>query len=134
MPVQNVSKSFKDVSLSFLRHPVINDIAVLKNEDAIKKSVVNLVRTKIGERFFNSLLGSNVEGYLFELANSDLVDPIQEEITILINNFEPRVNLRSVNVELLLDDNELNISIVYDIVGLPVPTQAISFILQPTRY
>ncbi len=134
MPVQNVSKSFKDVSLSFLRHPVTNDIAVLKNEDAIKRSVVNLVRTKIGERFFNSLLGSNVEGYLFELANSDLVDPIQEEITILINNFEPRVNLRSVNVELLLDDNELNISIVYDIVGLPVPTQAISFILQPTRY
>lgn len=134
MPVQNVSKSFKDVSLSFLRHPVTNDIAVLKNEDAIKRSVVNLVRTKIGERFFNSLLGSNVEGYLFELANSDLVDPIQEEITILINNFEPRVNLRSVNVELLLDSNELNISIVYDIVGLPVPTQAISFILQPTRY
>jgi phage baseplate assembly protein W len=134
VPVQNVSKSFKDVSLSFLRHPVTNDIAVLKNEDAIKRSVVNLVRTKIGERFFNSLLGSNVEGYLFELANSDLVDPIQEEITILINNFEPRVNLRSVNVELLLDDNELNISIVYDIVGLPVPTQAISFILQPTRY
>lgn len=134
MPVQNVSKSFKDISLSFLRHPVTNDIAVLKNEDAIKRSVVNLVRTKIGERFFNSLLGSNVEGYLFELANSDLVDPIQEEITILINNFEPRVNLRSVNVELLLDSNELNISIVYDIVGLPVPTQAISFILQPTRY
>ncbi len=134
MPVQNVSRSFKDISLSFLRHPVTNDIAVLKNEDAIKRSVVNLVRTKIGERFFNSLLGSNVEGYLFELANSDLVDPIQEEITILINNFEPRVNLRSVNVELLIDDNELNVSIVYDIVGLPVPTQAISFILQPTRY
>ena len=133
MPVQNVSRSFKDISLSFLRHPVTNDIAVLKNEDAIKRSVVNLVRTKIGERFFNSLLGSNVEGYLFELANSDLVDPIQEEITILINNFEPRVNLRSVNVELLIDDNELNVSIVYDIVGLPVPTQAISFILQPTR-
>lgn len=134
MPVQNVSRSFKDISLSFLRHPVTNDIAVLKNEDAIKRSVVNLVRTKIGERFFNSLLGSNIEGYLFELANSDLVDPIQEEITILINNFEPRVNLRSVNVELLIDDNELNVSIVYDIVGLPVPTQAISFILQPTRY
>jgi phage baseplate assembly protein W len=134
VPVQNVSRSFKDISLSFLRHPVTNDIAVLKNEDAIKRSVVNLVRTKIGERFFNSLLGSNVEGYLFELANSDLVDPIQEEITILINNFEPRVNLRSVNVELLIDDNELNVSIVYDIVGLPVPTQAISFILQPTRY
>ena len=134
MPVQNVSRSFKDISLSFLRHPVTNDIAVLKNEDAIKRSVVNLVRTKIGERFFNSLLGSNVEGYLFELANSDLVDPIQEEITILINNFEPIFNLRSVNVELLIDDNELNVSIVYDIVGLPVPTQAISFILQPTRY
>lgn len=134
MPLENISKGFKDISLSFLRHPVTNDIAVLYNEDAIKRSVVNLVRTRIGERFFNSLLGSSVEDYLFELANSGIVDPVQQEITTLINNFEPRVRLRSVDVELIEDSNEMNIKIVYDIVGLAVPTQAISFILQPTRY
>lgn len=134
MPIENISRGFKDISLSFLRHPVTNDIATLSNEDAIKKSVVNLVRTKIGERFFNSLLGSSVENSLFELASSGFFDPLQEEITTLLNNFEPRIILRAVNISLEPDDNEMNVSITYDIVGLAVPTQAISFILQPTRY
>jgi phage baseplate assembly protein W len=134
VPLENISRGFKDISLSFLRHPVTNDIAVLKNEDAIKRSVVNLVRTRVGERFFNSLLGSSIENYLFDLSNFDIADPLQEEITNLISNFEPRVNLRSVDVELLADSNELNIKMVYDIVGLSSPTQSINFILQPTRY
>lgn len=133
MPLENISRGFKDISLSFLRHPVTNDIAILKNEDAIKRSVMNLVRTRIGERFFNSLLGSNVENYLFELANSGLVDPLQEEIRNVISNFEPRVTVRRVDVEVYPEDNELDITITYDIVGL-APTQVINFILQPTRY
>jgi hypothetical protein len=134
MPLENISRGFKDISLSFLRHPVTNDIPILINEDAIKRAVINLVRTKIGERFFNSLLGSSVESYLFELYDSSIKDPIAQEIITVINNFEPRVNLKSVNVSFLTDDNELNVNIVYDIVGLAVPTQAINFILQPTRY
>jgi hypothetical protein len=129
-----VSRYFKDVSLSFKRHPVTNDIAVLTNEDAIKRSVMNLVRTRVGERFFNRLLGSNVEDMLFELADSQVVDPIIEEIRTTITNFEPRVILRQVNVNLRPDENELEVYIVYDIVGLAVPTQAITFVLQPTRY
>lgn len=133
MPLENISRGFKDISLSFLRHPVTNDIAILKNEDAVKKSVMNLVRTRIGERFFNSLLGSNVENYLFELANSGLVDPLQEEIRNVISNFEPRVTVRRVDVAVYPEDNELDITITYDIVGL-APTQVINFILQPTRY
>lgn len=133
MPLENISRGFKDISLSFLRHPVTNDIAILKNEDAIKRSVMNLVRTRIGERFFNSLLGSNVENYLFELANSGLVDPLQEEIRNVISNFEPRVTVRRVDVAVYPEDNELDITITYDIVGL-APTQVINFILQPTRY
>jgi phage baseplate assembly protein W len=134
MPLENISRGFKDISLSFLRHPVTNDIPILINEDAIKRAVVNLVRTKIGERFFNSLLGSDVESYLFELYDSGIKDPITQEIANVINNFEPRVSLKTVNVSFLPDSNELNVSIVYDIVGLAVPTQAINFILQPTRY
>jgi phage baseplate assembly protein W len=134
MPLENISRGFKDISLSFLRHPVTNDVAAIYNEDAIKKSVVNLVRTRIGERFFNSILGSNIEDSLFELTSSGFFDPLQEEITILLNNFEPRINLKRVNLQVVPDDNELNVSIIYDIVGLAVPTQAISFILQPTRY
>ena len=134
MPLEQVSRGFRDISLSFKRHPVTNDIVSLKNEDAIKRSVVNLIRTKIGERFFNSILGSRVEDYFFELANDIIVTPLQDEIRNVLNNFEPRVIIRDVIVEIYPDSNELDVSIVYDIVGLSLPTQNINFILQPTRY
>jgi phage baseplate assembly protein W len=133
VPLDNISKGFKDISLSFLRHPVTNDIAVIKNEDAIKKAVVNLIRTRIGERFFNSLLGSNVEDYLFELADSGVVDPLKEEITTLLNNFEPRITSRQVDIDVPEDSNELIVTIYFDIIGI-APTQVVTFILQPTRY
>ena len=64
MPI-SISRSFKDISLSFKRHPVTNDILILKNEDAIKRSVINLVQTQLGERFFNDLLGTSVNSSLF---------------------------------------------------------------------
>lgn len=134
MPLEAVSIGFKDISLSFKRHPVTNDIASLKNEDAIKVSVINLVRTRVGERFFNSLLGSNIENSLFDILSDSIIDPIENEIKTVINNFEPRVNLKQVNIDLEYEKHLLNITIIYDIVGLAVPTQAISFILQPTRY
>lgn len=134
MPLENISKQFKDISLSFLRHPVTNDIASIRNEDAIKKSVVNLVKTRIGERFFNSLLGSNVENSLFELASRGLTDGIKKEIENLLNNFEPRVSVEQINVDYPDDSNDLNITIIYNILGLPLPIQQISFILQSTRY
>ena len=128
-----ISRSFKDISLSFARHPVTNDVNILKNEDAIKRSVINLVRTRINERFFNDLLGSSVDNSLFELQSSGISSFLQEEITTLLKNFEPRIRLRSVVIDTPEDSNDLNISISYDIVGLPFPTQNIEFILQPTR-
>ena len=128
-----ISRSFKDISLSFTKHPVTNDIIILRNEDAIKKSVINLVRTRLNERFFNDLLGTSVDDTLFELGDSDTFSFLEEEITTLLNNFEPRINVRSVLLEFIEDLNNLNIKITYDIVGLPFPTQNIEFILQPTR-
>ncbi len=134
MPLRSVSRGFKDISLSFKRNPVTNDILSLRNEDAIKRSVINLVRTRVGERFFNPLLGSKVENYFFELADIGIEEPLKEEIKTVINNFEPRVRLRNVDVALFPEDNAMDVSIVYDIVGLSVPQQAITFVLQPTRY
>ena len=128
-----ISRSFKDISLSFTKHPVTNDLIILKNEDAIKKSVINLVRTRLNERFFNDLLGTSVENSLFELSDSDLFSFLEEEIITLIKNFEPRINLKNILLEFIEDSNNLNIKISYDIVGLPFPIQNIEFILQPTR-
>ena len=132
MAVQ-ISRAFKDISLSFTRHPVTNDVTVLKNEDAIKRSVQNLVRINLGEIFFNRLLGTRISGSLFELANADYVDPIQSEIESVIKNFEPRVRLTDVNVNSVPDQNSVDVTIFYDIVGLNAPNQSVNFILEPTR-
>ena len=126
------SRSFRDISLSFKRHPITNDVTLLRNEDAIKKAVINLVRTRVGERFFNDILGTSVGDALFELNNFDN-DVIREEIITLLKNYEPRIELTNVFVEGQNDTNELFIQIDYDIIGLPLPTQAIEFILQPSR-
>tara|TARA_R100000234_G_scaffold101561_1_gene70641 strand:- start:260 stop:664 length:405 start_codon:yes stop_codon:yes gene_type:complete len=133
VPAQTFSKGFKDISLSFKKHPVTDDLLVLKNEDAIKRSVQNLVRINLGEVFFNRLLGTRVSGSLFELANANYVDPIQSEIESVIKNFEPRVRLTDVNFNSVPDQNSIDITIFYDIVGLNTPNQSVNFILEPTR-
>ena len=133
MPAQRFSQGFKDISLSFKRHPVTNDILIFKNEDAIKRSVQNLVRIIRGEVFFNELLGTRISGSLFELANSDYTDPIKTEIETVLNNFEPRVTLKDVDFKSIPDQNEIEVIINYDIIGLSAPTQSVNFILEPTR-
>ncbi len=128
-----ISRAFKDISFSFTRNPLTNDLVILQNEDAIKKAVMNLVRTEIGERFFNSLLGTSLNKSLFELNTIEISTFLDEEIKNLLSNFEPRIRVREVQSDADLDSNDLNIKIIYDIVGLPFPTQIIEFLLQPTR-
>ena len=133
MPAQRFSQGFKDISLSFKKHPVTRDILTLKNEDAIKRSVQNLVRTIRGEVFFNELLGTRISGSLFELANSDYIDPMKTEIETVLKNFEPRVSLTGVDFKSFPDQNAVDVTINYDIIGLSAPSQSVNFILEPTR-
>lgn len=128
-----VSRKFKDISLSFVRNPVTGDVLAITNEDAIKKSVINLVRTRTGERFYNRLLGTKVNNSMFELQTPELASSLQVEIDNLLKNYEPRITKSSVLVTYPNDSNDLNVRISYDIVGLPTPRQSIDFILQPTR-
>ena len=128
-----ISRKFKDISLSFVRNPVTNDILTINDADAIKKSVVNLVRTRVGERFFNSLLGSKVENSMFELQTPEAAYSLQLDIKTLLKNFEQRISLTSVLVTYPEESNDFNVRISYDVIGLPIPTQTVDFILQPTR-
>ena len=105
----------------------------LNNEDAIKRSVINLVRTQIGEKFFEPLIGTSLEGSLFELSHPEIEIQIESEINILLENFEPRISVSRIKAQPLPDDYELAVNIVYDIVGLAIPRQNIEFILQPAR-
>ena len=135
MPVirQRQSRRFKDISLSFKRHPVTNDIIALTNEDAIKRSVRNLVETINTERFFNPLIGSGVRESLFELPDNNLRATLKTQIETSIRNFEPRVNLTDVVVNHPLDTNDLQVTVNFTIIGQESIPQEITFILQPTR-
>ena len=133
MPLERVSKGFRDISMTFQVNPLNYDIIGLKNESAIARSVRNLVFTLPGERFFNENLGSKVSRSLFENMDKISASVIQDEITNTINNYEPRVNLINVVVSPNYDENEFNVTINYRIVGIDVLPQQLSFALQPTR-
>jgi phage baseplate assembly protein W len=133
MPVERLSRGFKDISMSFQVNPLNNDLISIKNETAIARSVRNLIFTLPGERFFNENLGSRVSQTLFENMDEISASVIKDEITNTINNYEPRVDLISVDVSPNYDNNEFNVTINYYIVGIDVLPQQLSFALQPTR-
>ena len=128
-----VSRSFKDISLSFEPHPITKDLPVLKNANAIRRSVRNLVQTIPGERFFNPILGSSVYDSLFDLMDFGTSNLIEQEIVTTLRNFEPRVNNVRVRVSVRPDQNNFDITIFFDIVGAALPPQEFSFILEATR-
>ena len=128
-----ISRSFKDISLSFKAHPITKDIGAIRNEDAIKKSVRNIVQTIPRERFFNSVFGSDVTGLLFDFVDFGTASNIQRQIEISISNFEPRVENLDIEVIPRPDDNAFEVIIHYDIIGQQFPTQEFSFLLEATR-
>ena len=128
-----VSRSYKDISLSFDPHPITKDLPVLKNENAIRRSVRNLVQTIPGERFFNPLLGSSVYESLFDLYDFGTSTLIEQEIITTLENFEPRVANVQVQVDPRPDQNNFDVTIFFDIVGQELPSQEFSFILEATR-
>lgn len=133
MPVERVSKEFKDISLSLQVNPLNYDLIVIKNETAIARSIRNLVFTLPGEKFFNQTLGSNISQSLFESLDDVSAAAIQDEISNTIRNYEPRVDLISVDVFPNYDTNEFNVTIRYYIVGIDALPQELSFALQSVR-
>jgi len=133
MAIQRKSRAFKDISLSFSPHPVTKDLPVLVNERAVIRSVRNLVETIPTERFFNSLLGTDVRDSLFDNFDRMNVMMIEDQIREVLGNFEPRVSKVGATVKAIPDDNTLNVTVFFDINGLEVPQQSFSFILEPTR-
>ena len=133
MAVKRISKAFKDISLSFEPHPVTKDITVIKNANAIKRSIRNIVQTIPGERFFNPILGSDVRSSLFEFVDFGTASVIQKEIATAIENFEPRVYNVEVEAIAIPDNNEFEVNIYFDIIGQEFPTQEFTFMLEATR-
>ena len=133
MPLERVSQGFKDISMSFQSNPLNNDLIGLKNENAIARSVKNIVFTVPGEKFFNENFGSEISAILFENVNEISAAAIEDQITLSIENYEPRVKLLSVAAIPDFDNNQFDAIINYEIIGMDIPPQELQFVLQPTR-
>ena len=133
MPQQRVKRKYKDISMSFETNPLNDDIVSLSDTTAIARSIRNIVFTSPGEKFFNPDFGSRISESLFENVDTVSALAIEDEIRSSIINFEPRVNLLDTVVVANPDDNEMNVTIEYEIVGIDIPPQQLEFVLLPTR-
>ena len=133
MPQQRVKRKYKDISMSFENNPLNDDLVSLSDTSAIARSIRNIVFTSPGEKFFNPDFGSRISESLFENVDDVSALAIEDEIKSSIINFEPRVNLLNTNVVPNPDDNEMNVTIEYEITGIDIPPQQLEFVLLPTR-
>ena len=133
MAITRISRSFKDITLSFVPHPVTNDLKVLKNEDAIRRSIRNIVQTIPTEKFFNPQLGSDIHKSLFNFIDFGTAAVIQSQIQITLENFEPRIEDVSVEVRPRPATNEFEVIVFFAIVGQDTPIQEFTFMLEATR-
>ena len=133
MPVQRLSRGFKDLSASFQTNPLSNDLIALKNESAIARSVRNLVLTGQGERPFQPVLGTGISRLLFENMDKLTASAIRSELRTTIENYEPRVEINEILVEADFERNAFDVTLQYFIIGMDVPEQELTFALEPTR-
>ena len=130
---QAITREYKEISLTFNKNPITNDLIVVKNATSIARSVRNLILTIVGERFFQPDLGSRINNSLFELLDFASAAEIQSEIELTIKNYEPRVEIQTIEVDPAYDDNGYNVLLSYFIVGEANIPQTLQFILQPSR-
>ena len=133
MPIERVSQAFKDISMTFQSNPLNGDLIAIKNENAIARSLRNIVFTTPGEKFFNESFGSRITESLFENIDAITSNVIVDELRESITRYEPRVRLIDVKAYPDYDNNGFDVIIVYDVVGAEVPTQELQFVLQSSR-
>lgn len=133
MPLERVSQGFKDISMTFQSNPLTSDLIALKNENAIARSIRNIVFTIPGEKFFNESFGSNINRSLFDNIDELSALVIKDQITESIENFEPRVDTVKVVTSPDFDNNSFDVVLTYEIIGADIPPQELQFVLQQTR-
>ena len=133
MPIERVSQSFKDISMTFQSNPLNDDLIAIKNENAIARSLRNIVFTTPGEKFFNQSFGSRISESLFENIDEITATIIVDEIRQSIDNYEPRVEVDDVKAFPNYENNSFDVTITYDVIGSEIPTQELQFVLQSSR-
>ena len=133
MPIERVSQSFKDISMTFQSNPLNDDLIAIKNENAIARSLRNIVFTLPGEKFFNESFGSRISRSLFDNIDEITSAVIVDEIRDSLDRYEPRAKINDVKAFPDYENNGFDVIIKYDIIGSEVPTQELQFVLQSSR-
>ncbi len=133
MPIERVSQGFKDISMTFQSNPLNDDLIAIKNENAIARSLRNIVFTLPGEKFFNQSFGSRITESLFENIDEITATIIVDEIRESIDIYESRVELDDVKAYPDYENNGFDVIITYNIIGSEVPAQELQFVLQSSR-
>mgnify|MGYP001185290181 FL=1 len=133
MPLERVSQGFKDISMTFQSNPLNDDLIALKNENAIARSIRNIVFTLPGEKFFNASFGSRISESLFDNIDEITATIIVDEIRESIETYEDRVQLIDVLADPDFENNSFDLTITYEIIGRNIPAQELQFVLQSSR-
>ena len=133
MPLERVSQGFKDISMTFQSNPLNDDLIALKNENAIARSIRNIVFTLPGEKFFNASFGSRITESLFDNIDDITATIIVDEIRESIETYEDRVQLVDVIADPNFENNSFDLTITYEIIGRNIPAQELQFVLQSSR-
>ena len=133
MPIERVSQGFKDISMTFQSNPLNDDLIAIKNDNAIARSLRNIVFTLPGEKFFNQSFGSRITESLFENIDEITATIIVDEIRESIDIYESRVELDDVKAYPDYENNSFDVNIQYNVIGTEIPTQELQFVLQSSR-
>lgn len=116
-PRTRSTEFFSDFTREFDSIPGRTDLARLVNENAVKESIFNLIMTDRGERLFQPNIGCDIRGSLFENIDPNTMLILKENIKTTINTYEPRCNLRDVEISGNIDTNELKVKIVFSVIN-----------------
>ena len=125
--------SYKDINITFKKHPVTDDLVVSKDASAIKQAIVNLLLTNKGERLMNPTYGSDIRSYLFEPMDFGTANQIKNNIRDTIETFEPRIRVLRISATPNFDDNGFDITMTYNVIGTDTPPVTVDFFLSRTR-
>ena len=116
-----VEQTYSDFATNFTVHPITKQLVVVKNAESVKQALKNLILTSLGEKPFNPLFGSNINKSLFELFDPFFVEDVQRYVVLAVQQFEPRINLISVEVQQTDNENGININIVFSLINTTQP-------------
>ena len=119
---------YSDLDLDFIRHPITGDVTKKVGQDAIKRSIRNLILTNFYDRPFRSGIGCNAQKLLFENANHIVAGFLKDAIVEVVQNYEPRVKITNLVVDFDYDNNGYKVTITYVLLNRLEPANITLFL------